>query len=219
MEWVSDLQTHPVTELQVNVDVPDHQLTTADVAEGPDMEDHGVQVKVEPQVSINVAVISEVLIIKDVQPVHCWEWDNKSMEAEMEIVCEDISYQDFQKLGMSNCYEDTTIVGDIQHKTRKALYAKKPCPLKMKRQKNKPLHIEKSRLGIKHYPPEKEPINWVNCSMAEYDSSEISQEPEKDPLLVKEEELETDITIRDEPIMLNDNIVPWEILVRDYLNK
>ena len=95
--WISDIQTVP------SFYEPDEAYELYRICP------QTASVKVEQQNSENVAVMNDVQIMQEENPIQCGELAANSDDAELDIVYEDFSYWDLQKQDMDHCYDDPTM--------------------------------------------------------------------------------------------------------------
>ena len=67
------------------------------------------KVKVEQQNSQNVAVMNDVQIMQEENPIQCGELTDSSDDAEEDVFYDEFSYWDLQKQVMDHCYDDPTM--------------------------------------------------------------------------------------------------------------
>ena len=95
--WISDIQTTP------SFYEPDEAYELYRICP------QTASVKVEQQNSENVAVMNDVQIMQEENPIQCGELADSSDDAEEDVFYDEFSYCDLQKQVMDHCYDDPTM--------------------------------------------------------------------------------------------------------------
>ena len=95
--WISDIQTAP------GFYEPDEAYELYRICP------QTASVKVEQQNSENVAVMNDVQIMQEENPIQCGELADSSDDAEEDVFYDEFSYWNLQKQVMNHCYDDPTM--------------------------------------------------------------------------------------------------------------